>query len=35
MFVDFINNGAYVYQELGALQPFEWNADLDGRIELE
>lgn len=35
MLVDFINNGAYGYQELGALQPFEWSANLDGRIELE
>ena len=35
MFVDFINNGAYGYQELGALQPFEWSANLDGTIELE
>ena len=35
MLVDFINNGAYGYQELGALQPFEWSANLDGTIELE
>ena len=33
--IDGINNGAFIYQYIGALQPFVWTADLNGSVDVE
>ena len=35
LIIDVINNGAAGYQEIGAIQAFDWSANLDGTIEIE
>ena len=35
LIIDAINNGAAGYQEIGAIQAFDWSANLDGTIGLE
>lgn len=35
LIIDVINNGAAGYQEIGAIQAFDWSANLDGTIGLE
>ena len=35
LIIDAINNGAAGYQEIGAIQAFDWSANLDGTIEIE
>ena len=35
LIIDVINNGAAGYQEIGAIQTFDWSANLDGTIEIE
>ena len=35
LIIDVINNGAAGYQEIGAIQAFDWRANLDGTIEIE
>ena len=35
LIIDVINNGAAGYQEIGAIQAFDWSTNLDGTIEIE
>ena len=35
LIIDVINNGAAGYQEIGAIQAFDWSANLDGTIGVE
>ena len=35
LIIDAINNGAAGYQEIGAIQAFDWSANLDGTIGVE